>query len=183
MKGVVVWERPLHNFKFGQQDEDGKGMCQNAKRTCIWCIQHVQGVQSLCLRQIWSIHVAVRTRTAKECAKMQNARASEVFSTCRACRAFVYVKFGQFTSLSGRGRQRNVPKCKTYVHLRYSARAGRAEPLFTSNLVNSRRCQDEDGKGMCQNAKRTCIGGIQNEDYHQLKRWFLNTIQQRNIWY
>ena len=39
----------------------------------------MQGVQSLCLRQIWSIHVAVRTRTAKECAKMQNARASEVF--------------------------------------------------------------------------------------------------------
>ena len=58
---------------------------------------------------------------------------------------------------TGRGRQRNVPKCKTHVHLMYSARAGRAEPLFTSNLVNSRRCQDEDGKGMCQNAKRTCI--------------------------
>ena len=41
----------------------------------------------------------------------------------------------------------------------------------TSNLVNSRRCQDKDGKEMYQNVKLTCMG-VQNPYFCSLSPLF-----------
>ena len=44
-------------------------------------------------------------------------------------------KFGHFTSLSRRGRQRNVPKCKTHVQGVQNLCLGSLSPLFCGVLV------------------------------------------------
>ena len=54
--------------------------------------------------EIWSIHVVVRTRTAKKCTKMKNARAVRAELLFLLIKSYCFVAFSQPSSSSLCGR-------------------------------------------------------------------------------
>ena len=82
--------------------------------------------------EMWSIQIVVGMRTAEKCTKMKNARAGRT--------ELLFLLIGAIVLWRSRSRRRRRPCVSS----------------LSSNLVTSRRSEDENGIVMFPNVKRTC---------------------------